>query len=103
MDIGKVGVWSFLDSMSAVATAEFAGKVEKLGYSALWIPEAVGREPFPHAAYLLSRTDKLVVATGIANIYARDPVTMAAASKTVAELSNGRFVLAIGVSLKPLV
>ncbi len=103
MDIGKVGVWFFLDAMPAADSAEFAKLVERLGYRALWIPEAVGREPFAHAAYLLSNTQKLILATGIANIYARDPVTMAAASKTVAELSGGRFVLGIGVSHKPLV
>jgi probable F420-dependent oxidoreductase len=103
MDIGKIGIWFFLDAMPAADTAEFAKKIEKLGYKALWIPEAVGREPFAHAAYMLSHTDRLNIATGIANIYARDPVTMSAASKTVAEQSGGRFMLGIGVSHKPLV
>jgi probable F420-dependent oxidoreductase len=103
MDIGKVGVWFFLDAMPAAESAEFARKVEKLGYRVLWIPEAVGREPFAHAAYLLSHTERLSIATGIANIWARDPMTMAAASKTVAELSGGRFILGIGVSHEPLV
>ena len=51
MDIGKYGVWFFLDGMTAPQSAEFARTVEKLGYGALWIPEAVGREPFAHAAY----------------------------------------------------
>jgi probable F420-dependent oxidoreductase len=103
MDIGKIGIWFFLDAMTASQSAEFAKTVEKAGYKALWIPEAVGREPFAHAAYLLSRTDRLAIATGIANIWARDAITMGAASKTVAELSDGRFVLGIGVSHKPLV
>lgn len=103
MDIGKVGIWFFLDAMPAKDTAEFAKKVEKRGYEALWIPEAIGREPFAHAAYLLSQTERLTLATGIANIYARDPITMSAASKTVAEQSGGRFMLGIGVSHKPLV
>jgi probable F420-dependent oxidoreductase len=103
MDIGKVGVWFFLDAMPAAESAEFAKKVEKHGYRVLWIPEAVGREPFAHAAYLLSHTERLSLATGIANIWARDPMTMAAASKTVAELSGGRFILGIGVSHEPLV
>ena len=103
MDIGKVGIWFFLDSMTAPQSAEFAQTVEKAGYQTLWIPEAIGREPFAHAAYLLSRTERLSIATGIANIWARDAMTMAAASKTVAELSDGRFVLGIGVSHKPLV
>jgi len=103
MDIGKVGIWFFLDAMTAPESAQFAQTVEKAGYKTLWIPEAVGREPFAHAAYLLDHTERLSIATGIANIWARDAVTMAAASKTVAELSGGRFVLGIGVSHKPLV
>jgi len=103
MDIGKIGVWFFLDAMTAAESVEFAQSAEKLGYGALWIPEAVGREPFAHSAYLASHTEKIVFATGIANIWARDPITMSAASQTVAELSGGRFLLGIGVSHKPLV
>ena len=103
MDIGKIGIWFFLDGMNAADSVAFARKVEKHGYGAMWIPEAVGREPFAHAAYLAAHTEKVVFATGIANIYARDPITMSAASKTVAELSGGRFLLGIGVSHKPLV
>jgi probable F420-dependent oxidoreductase len=103
MDIGKYGIWFFYDGMTATQSAEFARTVEKHGYGALWIPEAVGREPFAHSAYLAARTERLAFATGIANIYARDPLTMAAAAKTVAELSDGRFMLGIGVSHKPLV
>src|SRR2546427_11197723 len=102
MDIGKVGIWFFLEARTAPESAQFAQTVEKAGYKALWIPEAAGREPFAHAAYLLDHTERLAIATGIANIWARDAVTMAAASKTVAELSGGRFVLGIGVSHKPL-
>ena len=103
MDIGKVGIWFFLDAMPAPDTVAFAKQVEKAGYNALWIPEAVGREPFAHAAHLLSHTNRLTIATGIANIWARDAITMAAASNTVAEQSGGRFLLGIGVSHKPLV
>lgn len=103
MDIGKVGVWFFLDGLDAKDTLAYAKKVERLGYSALWIPEAVGREPFPHAGFLLGQTEKLIVATGIANIWARDPMTMASAARTLAELSDGRFALGIGVSHAPLV
>jgi probable F420-dependent oxidoreductase len=103
MDIGKVGIWFFLDAMTAAESVEFARKAEKLGYGAMWIPEAVGREPFAHSAYLAAHTERIVFATGIANIWARDPITMSAASKTVADVSGGRFLLGIGVSHKPLV
>ncbi|SRR5579875_318050 len=103
MEIGRVGLWSILDATRGADSAAFARKVERLGYSALWIPEAVGREPFAHAGYLAASTERLIIATGIANIWARDPMTMMAGARTMAELSGGRFVLGIGVSHEPLV
>jgi probable F420-dependent oxidoreductase len=103
MDIGKIGVWAMLEPMTAHETLEFARTIEKRGYRALWIPEGPGRDPFSHAAYLLSHTERLSVATGIANIWARDAIAMASAARTVSEISDGRFVLGIGVSHKPIV
>jgi probable F420-dependent oxidoreductase len=102
MDIGKVGVWAMLESMTPPETLDFAKTLERNGYRALWIPEGPGRDPFSHAAYLLSHTANLVVATGIANIWARDATAMASAARTVAEISQGRFILGIGVSHKPV-
>jgi len=89
--------------MSIAESVAFAQQVEACGYGALWIPEAIGREPFVHLAYLASKTSSLVLATGIANIWARDAVTMAAAQKTLVELSGNRFLLGLGVSHAPLV
>ncbi len=103
MDIGKLGIWASTESMSAADAASFARRVEAWGYPALWIPEAVGRNALVHAAWLLANTERLVIATGIANIYARDPMTMAAAQLTLAEQSGGRFLLGIGVSHTRLV
>lgn len=95
---GRTGVWCFTDSMGAPAAAEFARRIEHLGYSTLWIPETTGREPFTHAAHLLGRTTTLTVATGIASIYHRHPGTTLQATQTLAEQSEGRFVLGLGVS-----
>jgi probable F420-dependent oxidoreductase len=103
MDLGKLGVWYFLDGLSAAKAAETAQRVEKLGYGALWIPETVGRHPLVHAAWLLANTSKLVLATGIANIYHREPGVSLAAQITLAEQSDNRFLLGMGVSHKPLV
>jgi len=97
-EIGRLGVWTWLDGYTAPETAEFANQIEEWGYSALWIPEAVGRDPFPLIGYLAASTTKLVFATGIANIYARDALTGKALLKTCAELAPGRFVLGLGVS-----
>ncbi len=103
MQLGRLGVWTFLDLMSAGEAAAFVQRVEALGYSTLWLPEAIGRDPFTLLGYLAARTERLQFATGIANIYARDPMTMRAIQQTMAELSGGRFVLGLGVSHSHLV
>ncbi len=103
MDLGGRGVWFYPDGLSSQGTVEFARRIESMGYSALWLPEAGGRDPFALAARLLDHTSTLVVATGVANIYARDAAAMKAAQYTLAEQSGGRFVLGIGVSHRMLV
>ena len=102
IDVGRVGIWTgMLDQVPSSRSVELAA--EELGYRAIWIPEAVGRDPFVMAALLLGGTSSVKVATGIANIYARDPMTMANAQRTVEEAFPGRFLLGLGVSHQPLV
>jgi len=101
--LGKLGVWTSLDSMAAPQAAEFARRIEALGYSVLWHPEALGRDPVALMGFLAPQTSRLVFATGIANIYARDPMTANAARLALGELSGGRFILGLGVSHAPLV
>jgi probable F420-dependent oxidoreductase len=103
VDTGKLGVWYFFDGLSSEAAAECAKRVESLGYGTLWIPETVGRSPVATASWLLANTTKLNLATGIMNIYHREPGVTMAAQKTLAEQSLGRFLLGLGVSHKPLV
>lgn len=99
VNIGKVGIWyGGIDALPTPQAQETAQLVEELGYGALWVAEAVGRDPFVSSAVLLSATKSLALATGIANIYARDPMTMAAGQKTLAEAFPGRFLLGLGVS-----
>jgi probable F420-dependent oxidoreductase len=103
MELGRVGIWHFLDIFPAAVAQDAAREIERLGYRTLWIPEALGREAFTHAALLLGGTERLIVATGIANVWARDAMAMAAAQKTLAEAYPGRFLLGMGVSHAPLV
>jgi hypothetical protein len=89
MDVGRVGIWTGqLDLQPAARAREVAAEIDALGYGALWIPEAVGREAFSHAAVLLDATDRLVVATGVANIYNRTPVAAANAQRLLADDSG---------------
>jgi len=104
MDVGRVGIWTgSLDIQPAAQAREAAAEVEALGYGALWIPEAVGREVTTHAAVLLSATSRLVVATGIANVFLRQPTAAAAAQRLLADDSGGRFLLGLGISHAPMV
>ncbi len=103
MKFGKFGVFSFADLMSPDQLAEMAQRVEELGYSTLWYPEVSRYEPMALGGYLLSHTEKLIVANGIANIYARDATAAVMGLNTLNALYGGRFVLGLGVSHAPLV
>ena len=104
VNIGRVGVWSGeLVRLPASQSRAIARAIEDLGYGAVWYPESFTKEALAQAAVLLAATDRLAVCTGIANIWARDPVAMANGARTIAEAFPGRFVLGIGVSHDPTV
>ena len=87
--LGSVGIWTRqFEDHPAAKVQEAARELEELGYGAIWFGEAAGREALTHAGLLLAATRRIIVATGIANIYGRDPVTMAAGQKTLADLPD---------------
>src|SRR5437762_12965561 len=83
--LGPVGVWNFaLETLVAAREADVAQEIEAMGFPALWIPESIGsKEAMSHAALLLQASSSMVVATGIASIWARDPVAMASGARTL--------------------
>ena len=103
MELGKLGVWCSTNMMTAGQLADLAQITERLGYGALWYPESVGHESFATGSFLLSQTSSLIIATGIANIYARDATTTKLGQHTLAKLYGGRFLLGLGVSHIPMV
>jgi probable F420-dependent oxidoreductase len=98
--LGRVGVWSFaLEALSAVEEREAAAEMESLGYGAIWIPESTeSREAFAHASWLLASTERAVVATRLASIWARDAVATANGWHLLTDAYPGRFLLGLGVS-----
>ena len=98
-----VGVWGHLDSLSISQARAYARRVEELGYGALWVPETVGREPLVFLGVLASATSRLVLGTSVVNIWGRDAQATRMAALTLAEASEGRFVLGLGVSHPHLV
>jgi probable F420-dependent oxidoreductase len=89
---------------SAEEARRAAARIEELGYGSVWVNEGRGsKEPFTVSAILLAATERVVVGTGIANLWSRDATAMAAAGITLADAYPGRFLLGLGVSHAPLV
>jgi probable F420-dependent oxidoreductase len=104
IDPGRIGVFAGpLNGQPASAQREFVREMERLGYGTLWYGESVAREAFGQGAIYLAATERLVIASGIANIWARDAAAMANGGRTLAEAWPGRFILGIGVSHAPSV
>jgi probable F420-dependent oxidoreductase len=100
----RVGVWTTaLDTVSPAQAGEHAAELEALGFGSLWFGEAYGREAFTNAGLLLGASERLVIGTGIANIYGRDAVTGNAAGRTLHAAYPGRLVVGWGISHEPLV
>jgi probable F420-dependent oxidoreductase len=103
-ELPRIGLWTgALDAVPASRARELAAELEELGYGAIWLPEVAGRDPFVHLALLLSSTKRLIGATGIANIWARDAVATAGAVKALTEAFPERMLLGLGVSHQNLV
>src|ERR1700687_6025384 len=101
---GRLGIFAgSLTNQPATVQREVAVEMEKLGYGTLWCGEAMGREVFVQASIFLSATSSMVIASGIANIWARDPMSMAAGGRALAEAWPDRFILGLGVSHAPMV
>jgi probable F420-dependent oxidoreductase len=100
MQLAKVATW--LGAFAGAPAAEArpaAREVEQLGYGAIWYPEGLGtRDSFVNAAVLLGATDRIRVASGIANIWARDAVSAASAARVLGDAFDDRFLLGLGVS-----
>ncbi|MGW2485727.1 TIGR03620 family F420-dependent LLM class oxidoreductase [Streptomyces sp. NPDC001606] len=94
--LGRIGIWAGdFDHLPASQLCKAAATIEDLGYGTLWFPETTGREAMAQAAILLSATRHMIVAAGMTDIYARDPVTAAAAQRTLDEAFPGRFLLGL--------
>ncbi len=100
----RVGIWTgTFEQHPAHKIQEAVAELEELGYGAVWFSEGTGREAFTQSALLLAGSSRIVVANGIANIYGRDPFTMACGQKTLSQAYPNRYLLGLGVSHIPLV
>ena len=102
MVIKTPGLFALTDLMPPDQLTSFALSVEKHGYGSFRFPEGLGRDPFSVATHILTVTKKLIVGTGIANVWKREPLSMISAARTLAEMFPARFILGIGISHGPM-
>lgn len=100
----RLGIWTdVFDRLPIGEVRDTAAELDELGCGALWFGETTGREALSQAGILLAATRRMVVATGVASIYAREPATAGAGQRTLSEAHPGRFLLGLGVSHPALV
>jgi len=97
--LGKVGVWTFaFDSLPAADIQTVTKASEDLGFSSIWVPEGGGsRDVVGLLSYLLASTERLTVASGIANLTARPPEVLQSGATLLADAYGDRLVLGVGV------
>lgn len=94
MELGTAGVWTTQRRIGAENAGEAAALVEQLGYGAFWLggsPRLTDLRP------LLAATERIVVATGIVNVWAYEPAQLATEYATLEDEFPGRVLVGIGI------
>ncbi|MFF4240810.1 TIGR03620 family F420-dependent LLM class oxidoreductase [Actinomadura geliboluensis] len=102
--LGRVGVGLMTPIAPADEWRRAARRVEDAGYGSLWTNEAIGgREVFTQLSVLLGATERIVLGSGVANLWARHPAAMQGAASVLADAHPGRVALGVGVSIPAFV
>jgi F420-dependent oxidoreductase-like protein len=86
------------DQSGMGTVAEYVQAAESMGVHCAWSAEAWGRDAATALAFLAAKTDRIMLGTGIMQISARVPSMTAMTALSLQSLSNGRFILGLGVS-----
>jgi probable F420-dependent oxidoreductase len=97
--LGRIGIWALeLRYGDPSQTADAAAELDELGFTALWIPDAMGSDLLNVASRLLAATKTTVIATGILNIWIHDAHDVGAWWRDLPPGEKARFLLGLGVS-----
>jgi probable F420-dependent oxidoreductase len=98
VDVGRVGVWTSSRLLNSPAAIEAAAQLDEVGYGALWIGSSAG--DLKLVSDLLDATSRIVVATGIVNVWFEPSGPTAAAYARVSQAHPDRLLLGIGAGHK---
>jgi len=91
LNIGYFGT-AIADDFTLIAT------VEDLGYDSVWTAEAYGADALTPLAWIAAKTERIKVGSAVFQMPARTPAMTAMTASTMDIMSNGRFLLGLGVS-----
>ncbi len=92
IELGKFGIWRSAGELNPALAVD----VEQLGYGAIWIGGSPGGD-LKLVSDLLGATERIVVATGIVNMWKDDAATIAASYHRIAQQYPDRFLLGVGI------
>ena len=85
-------------SPSMPRMVDYVVEAERLGATSVWLPEFWAHDALTPLGALAHATETIKLGTAIVQLGTRTPAMLAMSAMTLQELSNGRFVLGIGVS-----
>jgi len=94
MQLGEIGIWTSDRAIGEANAGEAASLAESLGFGTFWLG---GSPLLPSVTPLLDATDDLIVATGILNVWANEPPTVAAQHAQLTAEFPGRLLLGVGI------
>lgn len=77
---------------------DLAREAERVGVDSVWVAEFWAADAFTPLAAVAAVTERIRLATGIAQLGARTPAMLAMTAQGVQTISNGRMILGIGAS-----
>jgi F420-dependent oxidoreductase-like protein len=90
------GYWGM--GLSGAEQLEMAKEADKLGYDSIWAAEAYGSDAATVLAWMSAYVERAKLASGIFQMPARTPAMTAMTAATLDNMSNGRFILGLGIS-----
>ncbi len=102
--LGRVGIWMPPPERTGADPAATAAAIERAGFTSVWVGGGNATpDAFARLRPLLAGSSRLIVATGIANVWAWEPAQMRSEAAALTAEFPGRFILGLGVSHAPLV
>jgi probable F420-dependent oxidoreductase len=104
VDLGRVAITLPAPFLGARASVELGRRAEaEWGYDAIWLAETNGPDSFTLAGALALATSRATIGTAIVPVYGRSPAVLAMSAGSLAQLTDGRFVLGLGSSSHAIV